>query len=313
MSEKSHISVYLVDEVRIDRYLSEALTIPRSVIKTCIQSEAIRCNGDRVRPSQKVQHRDEIVVTLPSMVDALPVKSELKNGVIHSMDWRIPILHCDDHVLVICKPAGLVVHSAPTIADVNLVDIILAAGMSLVSGQKGRPGIVHRLDQFTEGVMVLAKSTVAFDHLTAQFRDRKIKKRYYAVLQGALSAKEGVIDRAIGRDASVRARQSCHHMVEGSEKDAVTTYKVLHALTNLTFVDVELLTGRTHQIRVHFASLNCPVLGDSLYSQQAKKLEGYYLQSYHLGFQHPVSLEWLNFSLPVSERLQKYAGQNNEK
>lgn len=313
MSEKNQISVYLVDQIRIDRYLSEVLNIPRSVIKTHIQSDAIRCNGERVRSSQKVQHRDEIVVSFPPVIDTLPVVGELKDGVIHSMHWQIPLLYSDDHVLVVHKPAGLVVHSAPTIADVNLVDILLASGIALASGQEGRPGIVHRLDQFTEGVMVLAKSAIAFEHLTAQFRERKIQKRYYAVLQGALSAKEGIIDRPIGRDASVRARQSCHHMVEGSEKDAMTKYRVLHEFTNLTFVDVELLTGRTHQIRVHFASLNCPVLGDSLYSQQAKKSEGYYLQSYHLEFQHPVSHECMSFTLPVSTRLQKYAGHDNKK
>lgn len=307
MSEKNQFSVYLLKQDRIDRYLSEVLNMPRSVIKSHIQSGAIRCNGELVRPSKKVEHKDEIVVIFPPISETLPVVSELKDGIIHSMHWRIPILYCDDHVLVIHKPAGLVVHSAPTILDVNLVDIILASGISLAFGQEGRPGIVHRLDQFTEGVMVLAKSSVAFEHLMAQFRDRKIQKRYYAVLHGALSAKEGVIDRMIGRDASVRARQSCHHMVEGSEKDAITKYRVLHKFTNLTFVDVELLTGRTHQIRVHFASLNCPVLGDSLYSHQAKKSEGYYLQSYYLGFEHPVHNEFMEFTLPVSDRLQKYA------
>ena len=137
-----------------------------------------------------------------------------------------------------------------------------------------------------------------------------VSKKYYAVLHGILAAHEGVIDRPIGRDAAVRARQSCHHYVEGTGKAAKTMYKVLQQFTNISFVDVELYTGRTHQIRVHFSSMNCPVLGDSLYSKQPKKPEGYYLQSYFLAFSHPVSGEFLQFKLPVSDRLKKYAGND---
>ena len=124
---------------------------------------------------------------------------------------------------------------------------------------------------------------------------------------GVLKTSDGIIDRPIGRDSSVRARQSCNHYVEGSEKEAITHYSVKNETTTVSFVDINLITGRTHQIRVHFAALNCPVLGDSLYSKQRQRPEGYYLQSYQLEFDHPMTNDKLLFTLPISDRLKQYA------
>ena len=309
MSEISHqisLSVYGV-RCRIDQYLCDVLRLSRSKIKNRIQEGAILWNGLSVRPSQIIQHQDKISLFIAPIIHTEQMVTELRDNVMIYKDWVVPILHMDDHVLVIQKPAGLVVHAGPTVNDVSLVDIVLASGICLPFCDAGRPGIVHRLDQFTEGVMVLAKTPLALDHLKAQFKDRKIQKRYYAVLHGSLPSMEGVIDRPIGRDASVRARQSCQNIVTGSEKEAITKYKVVNKLTNVSFVDIQLVTGRTHQIRVHFSYLNCPVLGDFLYSRQPKKKEGYLLQSYYLGFEHPLSNQCLIFKLPISHRLKKYA------
>ena len=117
---------------------------------------------------------------------------------------------------------------------------------------------------------------------------------------------EGVIDRPIGRDQAVRARRTCHHFVPGSEKSALTKYRVIKATTNTSLVDIDLITGRTHQIRVHFATLQCPVLGDALYSSQSQRPDGYMLQSYALSFNHPDTKQRVEFKIPMSDRLKRY-------
>jgi 23S rRNA pseudouridine1911/1915/1917 synthase len=219
---------------------------------------------------------------------------------------ELPILWEDEAVIIINKPAGVLAHGAPTQGEsVDVVTLLQQQGVVLMGGSTDRPGVIHRLDQYTEGLMMLAKSDQAYDHMQAQFKARAVTKRYYAVVKGLLPP-SGRIDRPIGRDVSVRARRSCHHYVSGTQKEAITVYTVLRQLTNLSVVDVQLITGRTHQIRVHFAAINCPVLGDHLYSRQSKKPEGYYLQSYHLTWHHPYTNECITTEIPPSNRLKKY-------
>ena len=170
-----------------------------------------------------------------------------------------------------------------------------------------RSGIVHRLDQYTEGLIIVAKTDIAMSSLQSQFKDRAVVKKYYAVLSGCLVDDEGEINRPIGRDQSLRVRQSCHHYLPGTEKNAVTRYQVIQRLSNLTVVDVDLITGRMHQIRVHFSTISVPVLGDSLFSRENQNTEGYFLQSYFIRITHPITQENVEWRLPMSDRLKKYA------
>ncbi len=301
------LSVYRSSSERIDHYLSQLFQWSRSEVKALIKANMVTCNQRLVKPAHLVSTGDEIFVKMPDKLEKTVPIATVSNDTINTHDWMIPIIYSDDHLLIVNKPAGLIVHDAPTLSEPSLVDILIAAKIPLFSDDLDRPGIVHRLDQFTEGLLILVKSAASFNGLRQQFKDRQVKKHYYTVLQGVLTDKEGVIDRPIGRDKRVRARQSCHHYVDGTEKSALTRFNVLHQFTNLSFVHVDLVTGRTHQIRVHFSALNCPVLGDFLYSKQSKKAEGYYLQSYYLEFKHPVTNDIMKFKLPISDRLKKYA------
>jgi 23S rRNA pseudouridine1911/1915/1917 synthase len=306
--QKRQLSCYVGDMPRLDGFLSQCFMVSRSVVKQWILDGYVCVNGQVVqKPSVKIRVQDTLECIWTEFVDVDMGDVEYApSQYVRSKDWKVSIEYEDDDILVVNKPYGLIVHGAESVRQVTLVDILIASGVGLA--QEGqRQGVVHRLDQYTEGVMVLAKTDVAFSVLQHQFKERLVTKRYYAVLKGVLVSAQGEISKPIGRDISVRARRSCHHMVSGTEKEAITKYKVLQQYTNLTVVDVELITGRTHQIRVHFAALNTPVLGDSLYSNQSKKSEGYYLQSYFLRFMHPVTQKDVLFTVPVSWRLKKYA------
>ncbi|MGC6366927.1 MAG: RluA family pseudouridine synthase [Candidatus Marinamargulisbacteria bacterium] len=301
-------SVFILVTQRLDRYLAITLGIPRERLKVLIQTGAIQVNNARVRPSLKVVNRDHIKVVLPKVerTEPLPIL-EHSHDLLKTQQFKIDILHHDDDVIIVNKPAGLLVHDVAGDDQDSLVAILLRAGIQLYLSDNIRPGIVHRLDQFTEGVLVLVKSKVAYDSLKEQFKDRSVQKSYFAILKGVPVAPEGVIDRPIGRDRAIRARKSCHHYISGSEKDAITNYRVVQATTNTCLVDIDLITGRTHQIRVHFAALQCPVLGDALYSSQSQRDDGYLLQSYRLGFKHPSSGDPVLITVPLSNRLKQYA------
>ena len=308
--EVVELSVSFIQSQRIDIYLSELLAIPRQKIKNHIQKGDVTINKHIVKkPAFKLSNRDHVIIRLIQTIkdnQVVDVKYVFGKN-IQSDQFNIPIIYEDDHLLIVNKPYGLVVHPGPTIKDITLMDLLILGNVQLAKLVDDRPGIVHRLDQFTEGLLIIAKSNEALQTLQDQFRQRKIIKRYYAVLVGVLKMKDGIIDRPIGRDRSVRARQSCHHFVQGSEKEAITHYSVKNETTTVSFVDINLITGRTHQIRVHFSALNCPVLGDSLYSKQRQRADGYFLQSYQLEFDHPITNDQLSFTLPVSDRLKQYA------
>ncbi len=306
-------SVFKANPSRLDAHCAEALGVSRADIKRLIETSDVLLNNFPCKPSVRVKTGDEVSIALVAHSTTPQVSRAQRIGdQIIANEWAISIVHDDHDVMVINKPFGLLVHEASNNAGHNVVGMLIDAGVPLAMGQQHRPGIVHRLDQFTEGLMIIAKTQAAVDGVHHQFKCRQVTKHYYAVLKGVPASLEGVIDRPIGRDASIRARKSCHHFIEGTQKDAITLYKVRHQWSNGCFVDVDIKTGRTHQIRVHFASLNCPVLGDSLYSNQPKKSVGYLLQSYYLSFSHPTTNEPLEFKLPVSDRLKKYAGQTND-
>ena len=308
----NHIEFSVIDQsqLRLDQLLGQLLLMSRQQAKGLITGGHVIVNGNvQTKPARMLAARASVIVKLPMSRRDRQVSCVHHYGRELINDrYNIPILFEDDDVMVINKPYGLVVHAGAGIDQVSLMDYICAAGVPLAPAQhEHRWGIVHRLDQYTEGVLAIAKTAQAMTALQQQFRDRSITKKYYAVLAGVLSVDAGEIDRPIGRDRRIRARQSVQNFVDGTQKSALTRFWVLRRLTNLTLVDIELVTGRTHQIRVHFASKSVPVFGDSLYSNQQPRDEGYYLQSYELGFDHPITMERVTVSLPMSDRLKQYA------
>lgn len=307
--QKIEFSVLMIQFNRLDHYLADVFKISRQKVKSAIKEGLVTVNDVVIKkPSYNIVINDHLAfyfINEQKNHDFIQVHYEPSSKIVTDQ-YNIPIIFEDDQILILNKPFGLVVHPAPTIKEITLTEILHSAGIQLALSEN-RPGIVHRLDQFTEGLLIIAKTNDAFLSLQQQFRVRSIRKFYYAVLVGNLVANEGTIDKPIGRDVSVRARQSCNHYVLGTEKEAVTHYTVLNRTTTVSLVDINLVTGRTHQIRVHFSAMNCPVLGDSLYSQQKQRREGYYLQAYFIEFNHPKTKEKLSFSLPVSERLKQYA------
>ncbi|MDX6617435.1 MAG: rRNA synthase, partial [Solirubrobacterales bacterium] len=204
----------------------------------------------------------------------------------------------DDDLVVVDKPAGLVVHPAPSHTGVTLVELLadLAGG-----GQEGRPGIVHRLDKDTSGLMVVARNEVAHAELSRQIRKREAKREYRALVVGALSSRTGTIDAPLGR----HRRRPTDMAVRGGGKEARTHFEVLEVLPGDTLVAARLETGRTHQIRAHFAAIGHPVAGDPRYGEAGRHgLTRQFLHSTELAFVHPASGEQMTFHSELPEDLQ---------
>jgi 23S rRNA pseudouridine1911/1915/1917 synthase len=291
---------------RIDRLLAEALGgISRSRVKVLIEEGALTRDGQIVwEPAESARAGADYRLTIPEPASAHPLAQAIP----------FPILHEDQDLIVLDKPAGLVVHPAPGNPDGTLVNALLAhcgPGFTGIGAEK-RPGIVHRLDKDTSGVMVVAKTQLANDKLTAAFAARDLERAYLAVCWGVPSPTEGEIEGAIGRDKRDRKRMA---LVSHGGKAALTRYKVLRAFaTSAALVECRLATGRTHQIRVHMSAKGHPIAGDPLYLRRipaaAKGLPDpvrramldFPRQALHaasLGFAHPRTGAFLRFETPV--------------
>ena len=210
------------------------------------------------------------------------------------------MVHEDDAVLVVDKPAGLVVHPAPSVKEPTLVDWL---GGRAGGGERGRPGIVQRLDKNTSGLMVIARDEAARSGLAAQIKAREVTREYLALVAGALDSRTGTIDAPLGRDRRRRTRRA----VRGAgEREARTHFEVIERLPSDTYVRATLETGRTHQVRVHFAAIAHPVAGDPEYGTAGRHgLERQFLHAARLGFRHPVTGEKLGFTSELPEDLDR--------
>jgi 23S rRNA pseudouridine1911/1915/1917 synthase len=210
------------------------------------------------------------------------------------------IIYEDAHMLLVDKPAGVVVHPAPGHAAGTLVDALLAHAPDIDAGEDPtRPGIVHRLDKDTSGLLVIAKDAAAHSALSEQMREHRMIKRYLALVEGQMSVPEGVIEAPIGRDARHRQRMAVVAVPAGG-RDARTRFKVLRVAKGRSLLELQLETGRTHQIRVHLAAVHHPVVGDPVYGRPQLPLPPrQILHAAHLELAHPVTGEWMTFDAPL--------------
>ena len=309
MGEIQTISVRLEDAHkgwRLDRALAAAVpTLSRERLKALIRSGAVETHGSTVRdPALKVRGGEALRVALP---EVLPARNE-------PQAIPLAIVFEDEHLLVVDKPAGLVVHPAAGNLDGTLVNALLHHCAGNLSGIGGvaRPGIVHRIDKDTSGLLVVAKTDVAHEGLARQFAAHSIERRYLAIVGGHLKVPGGTIDAPLARSAANRKKIAI--VEEHRGKRAVTHWKRLEALNNATLIECQLETGRTHQVRVHLASIGHPLLGDPVYGRAGKihgkmlKELGFQRQALHaaqLGFTHPITKNRLSFSSAMPPDMQE--------
>lgn len=282
--------------VRIDSYLSEKIEhLSRSYVKVLIDQGMILVNGNTIKPSHKLQYEDKVQVTIPdpANLDILPQKIDLE------------ITYEDDHVLVVNKPQGMVVHPAPGNYENTLVNSLLyhIKELSNINGVL-RPGIVHRIDKDTSGLLLVAKTDKAHKSLAEQLKNHTINRKYMALVEGTIVEDNGTIDAPIGRDPKNRKKMA---VTQHNSKAAITHFQVIKRFTKHTLIEAKLETGRTHQIRVHMSYINHPVVGDGTYGYRKQELygKGQLLHAYLIGFIHPVSQEYMEFSIPLPDYYQK--------
>ncbi len=283
-----------MDGERLDAFLAEQVEqLSRSAVKNLINEGQVLVNGAKQKASYHVREGDEISIEIPE-----PQVLELK-----PRDIPLEIIYQDEDLAVINKPKGLVVHPAHGNWDYTMVNALLyhIKDLSGINGQI-RPGIVHRLDKDTSGVMVVAKNDVAHRSLAAQIKEHSIKREYIALVHGTIKENLGTIDAPIGRSKVDRKKMA----VIADGRPAVSNYQVLERYHNYTLVKVELLTGRTHQIRVHFAYIKHPVVGDPLYGSGKKhfNMDSQALHAHLLGFNHPRTGKYLEFTSPLPQYFQ---------
>ena len=276
---------------RIDKYLAEAFNgKSRSYIQGLIEKENIKVNGKSVKSNYKVKENDEILISMPEALE-LEVEAE---------DIPLDILYEDNDVIVINKPQGMVVHPAPGNYTKTLVNALLyhCKDLSTINGVI-RPGIVHRIDKDTTGVLVVAKNDEAHNFLSKQLQTHSMKREYIALVEGRLKEDKGTINKPIGRNKKDRLKMG----IVDDGKRAVTHYEVLERYKNTTLIKCVLETGRTHQIRVHMASIGHPLVGDEVYGfkKQRFKLKGQVLHAKTLGFIHPKTKEYMEFTTNLPE------------
>ncbi len=280
---------------RLDQVLAAELGISRSLVAKLIKQNEVKVNGVVSRKSAEVARGDQVEVLLP---DASPKTLETPAP--------LPILHQDADIVVVNKPVGMAAHTAPGWEGPTVVGALLAVGAEIVtSGPAERKGIVHRLDVGTSGAMVVAKSELAYGRLQDDFRERRVQKIYHALVQGYLDPPAGTIDAPIGRHPSRDFKMA---VVTGG-RPAITHYRTVECLPGASLLEVQLETGRTHQIRVHMEAIGHGIVGDPIYGAnprlaQELGLTRQWLHAVTLGFTHPVTGEQMSFGAPLTADLE---------
>ena len=294
MEKKEIIKVEVVSGERIDSFLAKRLDLTRTRVQELIKSEQVKVNNKKVKSSYKIEENDEIEVIIP----------EIEEVEIMPEDIKIDIIFEDKDIAIINKQAGLVVHPAQGHYSGTLVNAILyhIKDLSGINGEI-RPGIVHRLDKDTSGLIIIAKNDKAHLELTNMFQNKEIKKTYLAIVKGKLNKKKGRIVTQIGRDRNDRKKMAVlDSLTQG--KNAITNFRVIDQNERFSLIKVDIETGRTHQIRVHMKYMGYPILGDAVYGRvDSEKRQ--MLHAYKLEFLHPMTKEKMEIIAELPDDFKK--------
>ena len=287
--------------LRIDSFLANSSDLSRSQIQKLIEEGRVLVNNETTVSRYKVNPGDFITA---EYLEQTPTDIKPK-------DIALDIVYEDEDLIVINKPKGLVVHPAAGNYDNTLVNALLyhCKELSDINGYY-RPGIVHRIDKDTSGLLVCAKNNAAHAALSAQLQDKTCFRKYYAIVNGIIDNNEGIINAPIGRSSKDRQKMEVTYK---NSKGAITEFKVLQRLSSTCLVECELKTGRTHQIRVHMAFIKHPVLNDPKYSKKTIDETGQYLHAYYLSFIHPKTNERMEFVTDMPEYMKNYIRENGGK
>ena len=277
---------------RLDIYIAENFNeLSRTMIKKLIESNNILVNDKSEKVSYKVQANDNISIDVP----------EAKETKLKAQEIPLDIIYEDSDIIVVNKPKGMVVHPANGNPDGTLVNAILSICKNSLSGIGGelRPGIVHRLDKDTSGLIIVAKNDKAHINMSEQIKERNVKKTYIALVRGNAPEEKATINMPIGRSTKDRKKMA----VTKNGKQAITHFKVLKRYSKYTLLEIKIETGRTHQIRVHMAEIGYPVVGDAVYSNGKNEfgIEGQMLHAYKLEFMHPITNKHMELTAPLPQ------------
>ncbi len=282
--------------LRIDKALASIKTdYSRSYILKCIEDEKILVNDKVVKPSYKLELNDEITI----------LDIEIKELEIEAEDLKLDIVYEDSDVAIINKPKNLVVHPSSTTKEATLVNGLLyeLEDLSSINGVE-RPGIVHRIDKDTTGLLMVAKNDKASKSLTEQLKNHTCKRTYHALVYGVINEDKGKIDAPIARSKEDRKKMA----VDKDGKNAVTNFKVLKRFKNFTYIECQLETGRTHQIRVHLEYIGHPLVGDKVYGHKRKIVgdQGQFLHAKTIGFVHPTTNKFMEFDSELPDYFKEF-------
>ncbi|MFA5334561.1 MAG: RluA family pseudouridine synthase [Candidatus Omnitrophota bacterium] len=282
--------------VRLDQFLTSVFPRPvtRSHLKKLMEEGRVLVDGVPAKPHHRVKPGQKVEVSLEEAVASSLEAEEI----------GLDILYEDDDIVVVNKQPGIAVHPGAGVHSGTLVNALLNHCKDLSDLNEGRPGLVHRLDKDTSGVIVIAKNNASHAELARQFKAREVKKNYLALVKGVIEIDNGVVDLPIGRHPSNRQKMAVRH---DSERNAITEYKVIKRFENSTLVMLNLKTGRTHQIRVHMAYIGHPVLGDEKYGSKGK-FPRQALHSFYLKLRHPVTGKEMEFRAPVPADMKDIIG-----
>jgi len=289
---------------RLDKFLASKLDmVSRSFIQNLIIANHVLVNEKKTKPGYFLKMGDKVLITIPKLQDDAEISLKPEN-------MALDILYEDDNIIVINKSAGIIVHPAQGVVSGTVVNFLLyhCKTLSDLNGPV-RPGIIHRLDKNTSGVLIAAKNNSAHANLAEQFKNRKVKKTYMAVVRGVIPQDEGEIDRPIGRCVSHRTKMAISYV---GGKRALTKFNVIERYHKNTLINAHPRTGRTHQIRVHMAYLGYPVLGDNVYGERKESkfelnsiMNRQALHAYRISFSHPVSNKGVEFVAPLADDIKK--------
>ena len=289
-----------LDNTRIDKYISSNTDYSREYVTKLIKNGFVTVNGDTVKPSYLTSLNDEIIIN-----DELKEESSIK-----AEDIKFDILYEDDDLMVINKPSGLVVHPGNGNKDHTLVNGLMFHHKKLSDvGGEERPGIVHRIDKDTSGIMLVAKSNKAHMLLSDNFKNKDIKRTYIALIKGVFPHNSATIDAPIGRDKNNRLKMC---VTAENSKNAVTHLNVIKRYKNYTLVSLVLDTGRTHQIRVHMEYIGYPIYNDPVYNKAPATEFGQFLHSSEVDFVHPITKDHLHFKVDLPKEFQEFLNSLDE-